>query len=258
MVLMNSAATLMPSKRLPYRADMALLGMYEISKSLCGRGSLQQVLASSLYVLQSFLEMGSGVIALLDKDGDPREVFSASHSTSMARRYFQALPEKAVGQMVVTEMPVVIENVARDTSFGDWDTSLWGDSSKNYTFIGVPIRDRDRVISVITIDREWISGGDMRTDEDVRFLKMVANQIGQTVRLHRMVIRDRERPTCLAPALQASWATARHCGRFWTSCDSWRAATPRCCCAANPGQVRNCLPRQCTTRRRARTRPSSS
>ena len=33
----------------------------------------------------------------------------------------------------------------------------------------------------------------MRTDEDVRFLKMAANLIGQTVRLHRLVMRDRER-----------------------------------------------------------------
>src|SRR5208282_4305440 len=63
----------------------------------------------------------------------------------------------------------------------------------NYAFVGVPIRDRGRAIGVMTIDRKWMTIGDVRTDEDVRFLKMVANLIGQTVRLHRMVIRDRER-----------------------------------------------------------------
>jgi len=30
-------------------------------------------------------------------------------------------------------------------------------------------------------------------DDDLRFLKMVSNLIGQTVRLHRMVMRDRTR-----------------------------------------------------------------
>jgi Nif-specific regulatory protein len=111
----------------------------------------------------------------------------------MARQYFSAIPEKAIGQMMVTEMPVVIENVAQDRSFGEWDTSLWGEGGNNYAFIGVPIRDRGRAIGVMTIDRAWMSVGDVRTDEDVRFLKMAANLIGQTVRLHRMVIRDRER-----------------------------------------------------------------
>ena len=149
MVLMHDTAALAPSERIPYRPDTALLGIYEISKALCGPGSLQEVLAGTLYVLHSFLDMGNGVIALLNDDGDPEQVFSASHSADLARQYFVSLPEKAVGQMVVTQMPVVIENVARDTSFGDWDTSLWGSGGKNYAFIGVPIRDRDKTIGAI-------------------------------------------------------------------------------------------------------------
>ena len=190
---LGDAAVLRSSERLPYRADLALLGIYEISKALCGPGSLHDVLAGTLYVLHSFLDMGNGVIALLDEAGEPEEVVSAALNHEMARQYFKALPEKAVGQMVVTEMPVVIENVAVDSAFGPWDTRLWGEGGKNFAFIGVPIRDRSRTIGVMTLDRAWINVADMRTDEDVRFLKMVANLIGQTVRLHRLVIRDRER-----------------------------------------------------------------
>jgi Nif-specific regulatory protein len=193
MVLMHDTAAIAANDTLPYSADVALLGIYEISKLLCGPGSLQDVLAGTMYVLHSFLDMGNGVIALIDENGEPEHVFSASHSNIMARDYFAAIPEKAVGQMMVTEMPVVIENVAKDTSFGTWDTSLWGNDGQHYAFIGVPIRDRGRAIGVMTIDRAWMSVGDVRADEDVRFLKMVANLIGQTVRLHRLVIRDRER-----------------------------------------------------------------
>ena len=190
---MPDTTVLALSERIPYRADIALLGIYEISKALCGPGSLQEVLAGTLYVLHSFLDMGNGVIALLNDDGDPEQVFSGSHSDELARQYFVSIPEKAIGQMVVTQMPVVIENVARDTSFGDWDTSLWGGGGQNYAFLGVPIRDRDKTIGVMTIDRSWMNVADVRTDEDIRFLKMVANLIAQTVRLHRLVIRDRER-----------------------------------------------------------------
>jgi Nif-specific regulatory protein len=193
MVLMQDAAALTVPERSSYRSDVALLGIYEISKSLCSPGSLQDVLAGTLYVLHSFLDMGTGAIALLDDDGSVEDVFSASHSPADARAYFAAIPEKAIGQMVVTEMPVVIEDVAKETAFGQWDTSLWGQGGRNYAFIGVPIRERGKTIGVMTIDRAWIKLTDIRTDEDVRFLKMVANLIGQTVRLHRLVMRDRER-----------------------------------------------------------------
>ncbi|MFO1025476.1 MAG: nif-specific transcriptional activator NifA [Acetobacteraceae bacterium] len=192
MVLMQDTAAYTSSERIPYRADIALLGIYEISKSLCSPGSLQDILSGTLYVLHSFLDMGNGIIALLDDEGEVEEVYAASRDNSFARRYFSGVPEKAIGQMVVAEMPVVIEDVARDTSFGAWDTSNWGKGDK-FAFIGVPIRDRGKAIGVLTIDRAWVRIGDVRTDEDVRFLKMVANLIGPTVRLHRLVMRDRER-----------------------------------------------------------------
>ena len=174
------------------RADLALYGIYEISKILCGPGSLHEVLSSTLQVLHSFLDMSHGIIAVLDAAGEPETVVSASLDPDGARRYFDALPEKVVGQIVVTEMPVVVENVTRDPTFADCNHGLWGEG-QNVAFIGVPIRDRNRVIGAMAIDRPWLNPADMRTDEDVRFLKMAANLIGQTVRLHRMVMRDRER-----------------------------------------------------------------
>ncbi len=174
------------------RADLALYGIYEISKILCGPGSLYEVLSSTLHVLHSFLDMAHGVIAVLDSAGEPETVVSASLDPEGARRYFDALPEKVVGQIVVTEMPVVVENVTTDPAFAECDRGLWGEG-KNVAFIGVPIRDRNRVVGALAIDRPWLNPADMRTDEDVRFLKMAANLIGQTVRLHRLVMRDRER-----------------------------------------------------------------
>jgi Nif-specific regulatory protein len=55
----------------------------------------------------------------------------------------------------------------------------------------VPICDRGRVIGGIAIDRPWLDPRDLRTDKDVRVLTMTANLVGQTVRLHRMTMRDR-------------------------------------------------------------------
>ena len=71
--------------RPPYRANIALLGIYEISKALCGPGSLQDVMTSTLYVLHSFLDMGNGTITMLDEEGAAEMVFSATLEPSKAR-----------------------------------------------------------------------------------------------------------------------------------------------------------------------------
>ena len=61
------------------------------------------------------------------------------------------------------------------------------------SFIGVPIRIGAKVVGTLTIDRVWDGRSVFRLDSDVRFLTMIANLIGQTVQLYRVVSRDRER-----------------------------------------------------------------
>ena len=189
-------ADIMPSNEtappIPGRSEMALYGIYEISKILCGPASLQESLVATLSVLKSFLDMGNGLIALLDAAGEAELVVSCSLGHDGARRYFDALPERVIGQIVATEIPLMVADVACDTMFA-WDTSAWGPPGQHYSFMGVPIKDRDHVVGTLTIDRPDVDWSKMNVDDDLRFLKMVANLVGQTVRLHRMVANDRAR-----------------------------------------------------------------
>jgi Nif-specific regulatory protein len=176
----------------PRRPEVALYGIYEISKILAGLGNLREMLSATLSVLSGFLDMNFGLIALLDAAGDPEMTVCASGNEAAARAYFDSLPERVVGQIVVTEIPVVVENVGTDTTYA-WNTETWLPEETNFSFCGVPIKDHDRTIGILTIDRPWTVHPSPTLDEDVRFLKMVANLVGPTVRLHRLVARDRER-----------------------------------------------------------------
>ncbi len=174
------------------RPEMALYGIYEISKILAGLGDLREMLSATLSVLSGFLDMNFGLIALLDAAGDPELTVCASGDSFRARGYFDSLPERVVGQIVVTEIPVVVENVSTDTNFA-WNTAQWMPAGANFSFCGVPIKDHHRTIGILTIDRPWTVHPSTTLDSDVRFLKMVANLVGPTVRLHRLVARDRDR-----------------------------------------------------------------
>lgn len=173
--------------------QVALGGIYEISKILTRPARVEVTLSSVITLISSFLDMRHGLIALLNDEGEPQVVVGSGWNEEVSKRYFEHLPERAVGQIVVTKMPVVVRDVALDPLFADWDASELQSGEHSCSFIGVPIKDRDRVIGTITIEKHNHSvDSSVTLDEDVRFLAMVANLVGQTVRLQRMVARDRE------------------------------------------------------------------
>ncbi|HET7543754.1 MAG TPA: nif-specific transcriptional activator NifA [Polyangiaceae bacterium] len=174
------------------RADVALYGVYEISKLLTAPGRLEVTLGKVMHLLSSFLDMRHGLIALLGNDNGPEVVVGSGWSEATARRYFEQLPEQAIGRIVVTEMPLVVENMREDALFENFDFSEWGPSA-DVSFVGVPIKDAGRVIGTLTIDADIRTHENFGFDDDVRFLTMVANLVGQTVRLQRLIARDRER-----------------------------------------------------------------
>ncbi len=175
-------------------SEIALTGIYEVSKILNRPARLEATLSSVLDVLSSFLQMRHGVISLLADDGVPDITVGIGWNEGTDSRYRARLPERAIGQIVATAVPLVAENVATHPLFGPADVAALdaaGDSK--VSFIGVPIRVGSRVVGTLTIDRVWDGRATFRLDSDVRFLTMIANLIGQTVQLHRVVARDRER-----------------------------------------------------------------
>ncbi|NOW48470.1 Nif-specific regulatory protein [Novosphingobium sp. SG751A] len=176
------------------RADIALRGIYEISKILATPARLETTLANVMTLLSSFMDMRHGIVALIDEKGDPRSVVGIGWSEQQAHRYFERLPERAVGQVVTTQMPVVIHNIDKSALFAGWERSEKVARDARVSFIGVPIKDGDKVIGTLTIEQVWDDDTTYHAaDEDVRFLTMVANLIGQTVRLMDLIGRDRER-----------------------------------------------------------------
>ena len=174
--------------------EIALTGIFEISKILTAPTRLETTLANVVNLLQSFLQMRHGVVALLADDGIPDLTVGAGWSEGSDERYRGRLPQKAVDQIVATAMPLVAENIATHPAFSPADMeSLGASEATRVSFIGVPIRSDAKVVGTLTIDRVWDERSMYRLDSDVRLLTMIANLIGQTVKLHRVVAQDRER-----------------------------------------------------------------
>ena len=187
--------------------EIALTGVYEISKILTSASRLETMLSNVVNLLASFMQMRHGVIVLLDDDGVPNIVVGAGWSEESSERYRERMPKKAIGQVIATAMPFVVPNVAAHPLFEPADVAMLGaDDGTTVSFIGVPIRVGFKVVGTLTIDRAFDARSAIRLDFDVRFLVMIANLIGQTVELHRVLARDRERLIAESQRLQKQLA----------------------------------------------------
>ena len=175
------------------RANSALIGIYKISQVLTRPGRLEMALSGVINLLASFLDMNNGLIALLDEDDRTSIVVGAGWSEATAREHFERLPEQAVGQIIASGAPLVVHNIAESQLFTDWSELSYGDPSVQRSFVGVPIKGESRTVGTIMIERLDGNSSPHTLDEDARFLSMVANLVSQTIALHTLVSRDRER-----------------------------------------------------------------
>jgi len=175
------------------RTHAALMGIYEISKMLTRPARLETALSGVVNLLNSFMDMSGGLIALLDEEDRTTTVVGAGWNEAEAKEHFERLPEQAVGQIVVSGMPLVVRDVAQSPLFAQWSELKAGDAAAVRSFVGVPIKGEKHTIGTITIERVGSQSSPGTLDEDVRYLTMIANLVGQTVALQTMVERDRER-----------------------------------------------------------------
>ncbi|MBI4724848.1 MAG: GAF domain-containing protein, partial [Rhodomicrobium sp.] len=172
-------------------SETALSGIYEISKIVTSPSSLKVMLNNVVSVMSSFLDMRLATVMLLDKEGDPEIKVSAS--TEPSTDDGGDLPQVVIDQIVATSTPLVVQNCAIHPLFAGWKRLLSVSPNFIQTFIGVPIRVDSKVLGTLAIERVWEGSMEVRIDHDVRFLTMVANLVGQALKLHRVVAEDRER-----------------------------------------------------------------
>ncbi|RXH32454.1 ATPase AAA [Bradyrhizobium nanningense] len=173
--------------------ESALTGIFEISNILNAPGRLEVTLANVLAVLQSFVPMRHGIVSLFRDDGMPEITVGAGWSEGTGERYRSCLPQKAIDEIVTTGRPLVVENVAAEPAFSAADREVLGASeSMPVAFIGVPISIDQGVVGTLTIDRIPEDSSGLRLEYDTRLLTMVANLVGQAVKLHRVFASDRE------------------------------------------------------------------
>ncbi len=179
-------------KRAPHDStQIELVTIYEISKILSSSFDLQKTLYNVLNVLTNHLRMERSMVSLVHEDGDLHITAGVGMSAEEMKKGQFGEGEGVTGRILKSGMPAVIPDIHKEPLF----LSRTGvrnvvSGANQLSFIGVPIRVGREGIGVLAIERKT-NRGTHKFEEDVRFLTMVANLIGQTVILHQRVVDDR-------------------------------------------------------------------
>lgn len=171
-------------------SNMELVTIYEVGKILSSSLNLSKTLREVLNVLSVHLNTRRGMISLLQESGELHLVGASGLSSEEFKRGRYQSGEGITGRILQTGMPVVVHDISEEPLFLNRTGSLDEATDKTIAFIGVPIKSGNETIGVLSIDRvaEERVG---KFKNDVQLLTMVANLIGQTVRLNQVVVNER-------------------------------------------------------------------
>lgn len=179
------------AKQTKDESHLELGTIYEISKILSSSLDLRLTLREVLGVLSSHLEMRRGMASLVQDSGELHVVSASGLSMEEMERGRYRMGEGITGRIMKSGSPMVIPDIANEPLFLNRTGSRRLAEGQVVSFIGVPIKVGRETIGVLSVDRE-INNDSVNFETSVRFLSMVANLIGQTVRLHRNVAAERE------------------------------------------------------------------
>ena len=170
--------------------NVSLITIYEIGKILSSSLELHKTLRQVLNVIAAHLSMQRGTVYLQDDSGDMVIAAAIGLKQEEIHRGRYQVGEGVTGKIFQTGMPAVIPNVAHEPLFLNRTGALRHVEGQEIAFLGVPIKVGRDCIGVLSFARERLEKV-RGFQADLQLLTMVANLIGQTIRLNRQVADDR-------------------------------------------------------------------
>ncbi len=171
-----------------YRTE-EINALYEISRLLSNPLNLKQNLKGVLRILSEYLDMKRGTIALRSDYGVT--IFTAHGlSEDEIRKGKYKLGEGIIGQVAKHGSPIVIPNIGDEPLFLNKTGSRKAIDKENIAFLCVPIKLKNEILGVLSVDRLFIKG--VSFEKDLRLLKIITSLISQSVKLFAEINKEKQ------------------------------------------------------------------
>jgi Nif-specific regulatory protein len=173
-----------------YNKTVEITALYEISKLLGSSLNISANLRGVMRVLSEYLDMNRGTVALRNNN---EVMIIAAHGMTEEeiKRGRYRLGEGIIGRVAKHGSPIVIPNIGDEPLFLNKTGSRKTIKKENIAFLCVPIKFKNEILGVLSVDRLFGSKG-ISFEEDLRLLKIIASLIAQSVKLHMEVEKERK------------------------------------------------------------------
>lgn len=164
--------------------------LYEITKAIHDTLDLRKALYKVLDLLSEHLGMNRGSITLLNPETSEIYIDVAHGLSPMEKRKGQyKLGEGITGRVIESGRPMAIPHIDRDPLFLDRTRARSQLDKSKISFICVPIKEGQRVIGALSVDRVFEASYPL--EEDVRILTIISGLIARKVGLLEEINREK-------------------------------------------------------------------
>lgn len=160
--------------------ESELESLYQVSRVLSRSLDFRETMTEVLGVLDTYSMMRHGLICLRDEESNELLVTVLHGASSESGLVRYKAGEGIVGMIMETAKPVGLQRISDEDRF----LNRLGVYGLNLPFIGVPILIRDEVAGVLAAQPAVEFDA---LEKHQRFIEMVANLVGQSVRLAKKV-----------------------------------------------------------------------
>ncbi len=177
----------------PVSKELAdLTGLYEITKILASTVNLRDSLEHIMEILADRKGMHNGTVTIINPLTGQLEIEVAYGMSAAARqRGKYKIGEGITGRVVATGSPVVVPDIGEEPLFLNRTQSRGDISKTKASFFCVPIKDGQRILGALSIDRECLA--EMNYEEDLRYLTILSGLIAQTTLRIQAVNAEKDR-----------------------------------------------------------------
>lgn len=171
-------------------AETDLTFLVKISNAIGHSEDIYKDLEVVLKELCTFLNAQYGMITIVDRHED-RIMINAAHGLTNEEksRGVYKIGEGAIGEVVKTEIPLVIKDVSRNKKFLN-RTGIRIDENQMMAFLCVPIIIKNEITGTLSIHKKH--NGLVDFSAEIKFLNIVGMLIGKNVSIRRKQIEELE------------------------------------------------------------------
>jgi Nif-specific regulatory protein len=160
--------------------------LYQVSKVLSHSLNFKQTLNGVLTVLHDGMSLERGMVSLIDSESGELQISLVYGVSDTVTEDISYLPgEGIVGAILKSGNSIVVDRIMDEPRF----LSRLGIYNPRGAFVGVPIRIGQKIVGVLAAQPTMRASNAL--NEYRRFLEMVANLIGQSVRLSQEVAQEK-------------------------------------------------------------------